>query len=179
VAEGRERESEKTMTEQAQTGGEAALEPIDLTQSGLKPQTMIAIAVDTAYVAGSGAHQLQNGIYMMDNHANIGSENEGQLELSTVCNVGDLVAFRVYPVDQRRETNGGSVVITGIEVKQGDVFGSSGYPRPYEGETYWIGRAEKAGRQTYTMALEVTSPPVPEKRTVNVSWDPFLHTAGS
>jgi hypothetical protein len=166
------------MTEQAQTGGEATLEPIDLTQPGLKPQTMIAIAVDTAYIAGSDTHHLQNGIYMMDNRANIGSENEGQIELSTVCDVGDLIGFRVYPIDQLAAESG-VAVITGIELKEGDVFGSSGYPRPYEGETYWIGRAEKAGRQTYTMALEVTSPPLPEKRTVNVEWDPFLRTAGS
>jgi len=166
------------MKEQVQTGGDAALEPIDLTEPGLKPHTTIAIAVDTAYVASKKRHSLEGGVYMLDNRANSGSTNEGQLELRTVCDVGDLVGFWVYPVDQLAAA-GDSVVITGIEVRQGDVFGSSGYPRPYGGDNCWIGRVEKAGEQAYTLALEVTSPPFPEKRTVNVSWDPFIRTAGA
>src|SRR5437764_1367349 len=88
-------------------------------QATLSPQTSITIAVDTAYVAAQQGKNIGQGIYMMDNRVRNGSSGEGTLELSTVCNVGNLIGFNVLPI-VALGTSGDSVVIIGFTVSQGN-----------------------------------------------------------
>jgi len=136
------------------------------------PQTQVAIAIDTAYIAATAGQSVNTGIYMMDNQANMDSSGEGSLELTTVCPVGSLIGFTVYPMDVN---SGDKVVITGFNVSQGNVFGNTGYPiqmDPSDG-SYWIGQAMNAGRQTYQIQVRVT---VGSLRPTNyyINWDPFI-----
>lgn len=142
-------------------------------------QTTIAISVDTAaVVAWANSHPgqlLAGGVYMVDNQLQNGSSNEGGLELNTRCNPGDRVSFYAVPIDP---TQGDTVGFSGINISQGSVFGSSGYPMAQcsnggGGQTYcnyWVGRAVTGGSTTYQPQLVVTSNNV----EYVVSWDPFI-----
>src|SRR3954453_3595690 len=100
--------------------------------AALTPQTVVTIAVDTAYVAAQQGRDISQGIYMMDNKVRNGSTGEGTLELSTVCNNGSLIGFNVVPIDLLGQF-GDSVVITGFSVTpppgQSGVFTAAGTPR--------------------------------------------------
>lgn len=141
----------------------------------LKPQVSIVIAVDCAYVAAQQGRNISTGVYMMDNMANNGSTNEGNLELSSVVPVGSLIGFNSVPIDP----TAGTVAITGFTVSQGSVFGSQGYPQqqsPIGSEpagAYWIGQAMNAGSQTYQIQIKVT---VGTIRPISyfINWDPFI-----
>lgn len=139
------------------------------------PQTTIGIALDTAYLTSlpSGT-QPSTGIYMIDNRKNIGSYNEGQMELYTFCYPGDNVSFYVQPIDTQR---GDTVSIIGLNVSYGNVFGGSlGAPQPTSNDAYWIGRAINAGNQTYQIQVLITD----ENGNIYViNWDPFIQTVGS
>lgn len=147
-------------------------------KSGLQPETSITIAVDTAYVAAQQGRNISQGVYMMDNRLRNGSSGEGNLELSTVCNNGDLIGFNVVPINALG-SSGDEVVITGFTVSQGSVFTAAGQPReqkPPAGEpdgAYWIGQALNQGQQTYQIQIEVT---VGKLQPVSyfVNWDPFI-----
>ena len=141
----------------------------------LKPPVSIVVAVDCAYVAAQQGRNISTGVYMMDNMANNGSTNEGNLELSSVVPVGALIGFNSVPIDPAA----GTVVITGFTVSQGSVFGSQGYPQqqPAIGTepagAYWIGQAMNAGSQTYQIQIKVT---VGTIRPISyyINWDPFI-----
>lgn len=146
--------------------------------TALQPQTSITIAVDTAYVAAQQGQNISKGIYMMDNRVRNGSTGEGTLELSTVCNNGDLIGFNVVPINILG-SSGDQVVITGFTVSQGNVFTAAGTPRvqpALPGEpagAYWIGQALNQGNQTYQIQIEVT---VGLLQPVHyfINWDPFI-----
>ncbi|MFN9623758.1 MAG: hypothetical protein ACK587_13150 [Cyanobacteriota bacterium] len=142
---------------------------VSATQSIPNPQTQIAIAIDTAFVASLGGSFVSSGIYMMDNQVNLGSTNEGTSELSTVCNNGSLIGFSVYPIDPN---SGDSVSITGFNVSGGNVFGGSGYPLQ-ETPDYWIGQAVNRGSQVYQIQVKITTGGL---RPVSyyVNWDPYI-----
>jgi hypothetical protein len=133
------------------------------------PQTQVAIAVDTAYIAANAGQNITTGIYMFDNQLNLGSSNEGQLELHTVCNNHSLIGFEAYPMDVN---SGDSVAITGFNVSQGNVFGGAGYPLQ-QTPSYWIGQAMNSGSQTYQIQIKVTTGGL---RPVSyyVNWDPYI-----
>jgi hypothetical protein len=137
----------------------------------LQPQTAIAIAIDTQYVASVGGGGITEGIYMFDNRLDNGSTGEGGLELSTKCNAGDLIGFEVYPIDERG-SSGDTVAITGFNVSQGSVFGSQGYPMK-QSANYWIGQAVNSGSQTYQIRVLVTTGGL-RPTQFNVFWDPFI-----
>ena len=146
--------------------------------SGLSPQTSITIAVDTAYVAAQQGRNISQGIYMMDNRVHNGSGGEGTLELSTVCDVGNLIGFNVVPIDSLG-TSGDQVVITGFTVSQGNVFTAAGTPRQQPalpGEpagAYWIGQALNEGSQIYQIQIAVTVGLL-QPVTYFVNWDPYI-----
>ena len=146
--------------------------------AALSPQTSITIAVDTAYVAAQQGRNISKGIYMVDNRLRNGSTGEGTLELSTVCNNGDLIGFNAVPINILG-ASGDQVVITGFTVSQGSVFTAAGTPRQQPalpGEpagAYWIGQALAQGHQTYQIQIEVT---VGQLQPVSyfINWDPFI-----
>jgi hypothetical protein len=148
------------------------------TRKTLQPATSVTIAIDTAYVAGQQGQNISQGIYMMDNRVRNGSTGEGTLELSTVCNDGDLIGFNVLPINALG-ASGDDVVITGFTVSQGSVFSAAGTPRQQPalpGESpgaYWIGQALVEGHQTYQIQIEVS---VGQLQPVNyfINWDPFI-----
>ena len=133
------------------------------------PQTQIALVVDTEYIAANGGENVTTGIYMMDNQLNSGSSNEGQLELHTVCNDHALIGFEAYPLNPN---TGDTVEITGFNVSQGNVFGSSGYPLQ-QTPNYWIAQAMNAGSQTYQIQIKVTTGGL-RPISYYVNWDPFI-----
>lgn len=133
------------------------------------PQTQVAIAVDTAYIAGHAGQPVTTGIYMFDDQLNLGSSNEGQLELHTVCPVGSLIGWSVYPIDPNL---GDTVVITGFNVSQGNVFGGAGYPLS-QTPNYWVGQAMNAGNQTYQIQIKVTAGSI-RPVAYYINWDPFI-----
>jgi hypothetical protein len=148
---------------------------VQLIKASQTPQTTIGIALDTAYLTSlPPGTQPSTGIYMIDNRLNIGSYNEGQMELYTLCYPGDNVSFYAQPIDTQR---GDSVSIIGINVSYGNVFGGSlGAPQPTDNAAYWIGRAINSGRQTYQVQVLITD----ENHNVYViNWDPFIQTVGS
>jgi hypothetical protein len=106
---------------------------------------------------------------MMDNMLELGSSNEGNLELSTVCNVGSLIGFSVYPIDTN---SGDQVAITGMNVSAGNVFGSAGYP-VQQTPNYWIGQAINQGNQTYQIQVKVTIGTL-HPIYYYINWDPFI-----
>lgn len=146
--------------------------------SSLSPQTSVTIAVDTSYVAAQQGRNISQGIYMMDNRVRNGSTGEGTLELSTVCNNGDLIGFNAVPINILG-SSGDKVVITGFPVSQGSVFTAAGIPRvqpalPGEPEgAYWIGQALAQGNQTYQIQIAVTIG-VLQPVTYYINWDPFI-----
>jgi hypothetical protein len=135
------------------------------------PQTAIEVAVDTSYIIAQSGQGIGTDIYMVDNELNNGSSGEGTLELSTKTNAGNLIGWQVAPIDPN---TGDSVVITGFNVSQGNVFGSQGYPIQQDtAGAYWVGQAMNAGSQTYQIQIMVTSGGIrPTKYFVN--WDPFV-----
>jgi hypothetical protein len=146
---------------------------VQLKSAAQTPQTTIGIALDTAYLTSQPGN-ISTGIYMIDNRLNLGSYNEGQMELFTYCYPGDNVSFYVTPIDTQR---GDTVSIIGINVSNGNVFGGSlGAPQPTDNTAYWIGRAINAGQQTYQIQVLITD----ENHNIYViNWDPFIKTVGS
>ena len=55
----------------------------------------VLIAVD---VEGALAGILQSNVYLIDTNKYAGSGNEGQANLKTVCNNGDVINWRVVPI---------------------------------------------------------------------------------
>ena len=133
------------------------------------PQTQISIVIDTAFIVATAGSNINTGVYMMDDQLNSGSSGEGQLELSTVCPVGNLIGFTVYPLDQN---SGDTVAITGFNVSQGNVFGNQGYPLLIK-PNYWIGQATNAGNQTYQIQVKVTAGGL-RPTDYYINWDPFI-----
>ncbi|MBV9494835.1 MAG: hypothetical protein JOZ54_11365 [Acidobacteria bacterium] len=127
----------------------------------LTPQVSIAIAVDTAWIAGQAVNGgISEGVFLMDNRVRSGSSQEGTLSLHTVCSTGSLIGFQVVPIDGG--AFGDQVVITGFADINGEVFTGAGHPVPSPppgngpSGSYWIGQAMKAGTETYQIEIEVT-----------------------
>ncbi|HEX7635374.1 MAG TPA: AidA/PixA family protein [Noviherbaspirillum sp.] len=138
-------------------------------------QSAITIAVDTAYVIQNGGGNISNGIYMLDNRSTNGSTSEGTMELHSVVNLEDLIGFLVVPINPNSND---TVAITGIQVSDGSVFGSTGYPFQVSKDgSYWIGQAINSNTQltTYQIQIKVTTGG-PRPSIFYVSWDPFIAT---
>jgi hypothetical protein len=148
---------------------------IQFVKAAQNPQTMIGIGLDTAYLTSlPPGTQPSTGIYMCDNRLNVGSRNEGQMELSTFCYPGDNISFYAQPIDSQR---GDTVKILGFNVSYGNLFGGSlGTPKPANADhSYWIGRIINGGTQTYQIQVLITD----ENGNVYIiNWDPFITTQG-
>lgn len=143
--------------------------------SVLQPNASVTVAVDTGYVAAQQGRNINAGVYMMDNMVSYGSSNEGKMELSTVVPVGYTIGFNSVPINF---LSGDKVVISGFNVSQGSVFGSSGYPQVFPLGTeplgsWWIGQAMNSGSQTYQIQIAVTVGQI-RPVTYYVNWDPFI-----
>jgi hypothetical protein len=117
------------------------------------PVAQVAVAVDTALVAGSGGSTISTGIYLMDNQLAEGATGEASFVLHSIVPVGSLIGFTAYPINTGI---GDTVVITGFNIVEGDVFGSAGYPILQQ-SGYWIGQAMNIGAQSYQIQLCITA----------------------
>jgi hypothetical protein len=122
----------------------------------------ILIAVDTASALASG--NLSNNVYLIDTNKYIGSWNEGQAELHTVCQDAQIVSWRVEPIDTQNEvaiSQFTGQMIDGkicVPVKQG-----------IPGAEQWEGRIETqgaTGRYQYSVVLVIDGK--------SMTFDPFL-----
>jgi hypothetical protein len=116
-------------------------------------QTAVTIALDTKYLISQPPGTNSRGIYMLDNRVDNGSSGEGNLELSTVCNAGDIMSFEVIAINELMGGSADTVKITGFNVSQGNVFGGSeGAPISYHlpgtsPGAYWLAQAVNTGQQ--------------------------------
>jgi hypothetical protein len=131
----------------------------DVVDPSLKPPTAITIAVDTTYIFAQVGQAISQGVYAMDNRVDKGSTYEGMLGLSTVCVMGDGIGFYVTPINKE---SGDTVVITKIDISQGNVFTVNGQPHSFPTQamapsgSYWIGQAINSGSQNYAIQIMVT-----------------------
>jgi hypothetical protein len=123
-------------------------------QSLPNAQTSVLIVVDVAYVVGFGAGEIRAGIYMFDDQRANGSADEGTLDLSTRCNVGDVISWEVVPLDP---TRGDALEITSITALQDTLFGTAGAPTDWPNTSNWYGQAMTAGSATYQIMLKITA----------------------
>ncbi len=142
--------------------------------SGVIPNTVINIAVDTAYLYSQTSGQYAGtGVYMMDNNLSGGSTGEGGLELSSFVTAGFGVGFNVFPIDEAG-SQGDTVEIVGFEISCGtNIFGNFGYPaqQPPAASYQWLGTAMTQGNCTYQIKIGVSVGGAPTKY---FWWDPFL-----
>jgi hypothetical protein len=142
-------------------------------------QTAVTIALDTKYLISQPPGTNTRGIYMFDNRVNNGSSGEGNLELSTVCNAGDIMSFEVIAINELMGGSADTVKITGFNISQGNVFGGSeGAPISYHlpgtsPGAYWLAQAVNTGQQVYQIFVEITSSGLhPIVR--DITWDPYI-----
>lgn len=137
------------------------------------PGVIINVAVDAAYLGSQQTGPYAGtGIYMMDNALVSGSTGQGGMELSSVVNPGDGVAFNVFAVQQLGDNY--TVQIEGIEVSSGEnIFGNAGYPsQQAAGSMYqWLGTAMNTGQCIYQIKISVQGP---VGAPGYFWWDPYL-----
>lgn len=129
-------------------------------------KTAVLVVVDVAYVVGYGAGQVRAGIYMFDDQLANGSTAEGTLDLSTRCNLGDVISWEVVPLDP---TRGDELEITSITVLQDTLFGTAGAPTDWPGTANWYGQAMTAGSATYQIMLKITAGAI-RRQVYNAYW---------
>jgi hypothetical protein len=108
----------------------------------------VLIVVD---VEGALAGTLQDNVYLIDTNKHVGSGNEGQVELKTACNDGQVITWNVAPVDPSSD-----VEITSFTGQM--INDKICVPQQFTDEngTYWSGRVESqgaTGNQQYSVVL--------------------------
>lgn len=122
----------------------------------------VLIVVDALGALASG--DLQSNVYLVDTNKYVGSGAEGQAELRTACEDGQIINWRITPVAPDTEVNlvkfTGQMVSDNVcnPIKQG-----------LPGDEYWSGRVEtqgKAGQYQYSAVVSIDGR--------QMSFDPFL-----
>lgn len=121
----------------------------------------VLIVVD---VEGALAGTLQDNVYLIDTNKHVGSGAEGQVELVTACQDGQLITWNVTPVSPSSD-----VEITQFTGQMIDDKICS--PQQYSSPNgpYWEGRVEaqgQTGRQQYSVVLTMDGKAM--------TFDPFL-----
>lgn len=122
----------------------------------------VLIVVDAA--AALSSRDLQSNVYLVDTNKYVGSGNEGQAELKTACNDGQLIYWRVVAVSPDNEVDitsfSGQMINDRICVPQ---------EQGLSGDKFWEGRVEAQGQastQQYSVVLSVDGS--------SMTFDPFL-----
>ena len=111
----------------------------------------VLIVVDA--LGALAAQDLMNNVYLIDTNKYLGSWQEGTVKLHTVCQDGQLIAWRAAPVSPSNDVSiagfSGQMVTSRICVptKRGDA-----------GDSYWEGRIETKGgygQYLYTVELSI------------------------
>ena len=126
----------------------------------------VLIVADTLNAVASG--DLQSNVYLVDSNKYMGSGAEGQAELVTACNDGQIVNWRITPVSPDTD-----IKITGFT---GQMIGANicnPVKQGIEGDTYWSGRVETQGSTAqYQYSVNVSI----DGR--QMTFDPFLNVKG-
>lgn len=122
----------------------------------------VLLVVDAA--AALASSDLQSNIYLIDTNKYVGSKSEGQAELITTCEDGQLIAWRVVAISADNEVSiqefTGQMVSDKICVPQKQGF---------DGDIYWEARVESqgaTGQQQYNATLVLDGK--------QMTFDPFL-----
>jgi hypothetical protein len=98
---------------------------------------LIAVDVIGALAAGS----LQGNVYLVDTNQYLGSWQEGQSPLNTVCQDGQLLTWSVVAVDAASQV--AIEAFSGQMVEQKACIPS---PDPFAGDGVWNARVQSQGR---------------------------------
>ncbi|WP_419834812.1 alpha-pore-forming tripartite toxin MakABE regulator [Endozoicomonas atrinae] len=122
----------------------------------------VLIAVDAS--AALASNDLQSNVYLIDTNKYMGSGNEGQAELKTACQDGQLICWRVVPISQDNE-----VSISGFTGQMIDDGVCTPEKQGIDGDIYWEGRVEArgtTGTQQYSAVLVIDGK--------SMTFDPYL-----
>lgn len=111
----------------------------------------ILIAVDVIGALAAGT--LQGYVYVVDSNKYLGSWQEGQSPLNTVCQDGQLLTWSVVSVDP-----GNQVAISAFSGQMVDQKSCTPAPDPFAGDGVWNGRVQTQGAYAslpYTVALSM------------------------
>jgi hypothetical protein len=125
----------------------------------------VLIVVD---VQGALAGSLQDNVYLIDTNKHVGSGSEGQVELRTSCQDGQVINWSVTPVSPSSDVN--ITAFTGQMISDEVCV-----PQQVTalGVTYWTARVEARGAkgsQQYSVELTMDGK--------TMSFDPFLMIGG-
>ena len=98
----------------------------------------ILIAVDVTGALAAGT--LQGCVYLVDTNKYLGSWQEGQSTLNTVCQDGQTLTWSVTPIEP-----GSAIVIAGFSGQAVDQRICIPTQDPFLGNTVWNGRVETQG----------------------------------
>lgn len=122
----------------------------------------VLIVVDAS--AALASNDLQSNVYLVDTNKYMGSGNEGQAELKTACQDGQLICWRVVPISQDNEVSisdfTGQMIDDSVCVPQ---------RQGIEGDVYWEARVEArgiTGTQQYSTVLVIDGK--------SMTFDPYL-----
>lgn len=116
----------------------------------------VLTSVDTqSILAGNNS----SVVYMVDDNANKGSSSEGTTELKTTCAPGDIINWRVTPINGTD-----TVVITSMFNSSGDIFATPPSEQP---DGSWQGTVSSTGNETYQMQILING-------VKTFKWDPYL-----
>lgn len=118
--------------------------------------------VDAA--AALASNDLQNNVYLIDNQKSQGSRNEGQAELSTECQDGQSIRWRVEAIspDNKVDIQGFSGQIINQNVCNPQKTGING-------DVFWEGTVEtKGAKATYQYSTTLS---IDNKA---MTFDPFI-----
>lgn len=101
---------------------------------------MIRILIAVDVVGALSAGTLQGFVYMVDTNQYLGSWQEGQSTLNTVCQDGQALTWSIVPVDPGNEVN-----IAGFTGPMVDQKICTPVQDPFAGNTVWSGRVETQG----------------------------------
>lgn len=120
----------------------------------------VLTCLDTQAILNNPGISASDAVYMVDDNASGGSTDEGGYELNTACAEGDVIVWRVVPINDTDE-----VVITALTNKSGDLFG--GTPPTEQEDGSWQGTISTSGKETYELAILING-------VIAYNWDPYL-----
>ena len=118
----------------------------------------VLIVVDAADAV---SHGLQDNVYLVDTNKYGGSSDEGQNELRTKCEEGQIIRWRVTPISEDNK-----VSITGFS---GQIINEH-VCQPVPTGNIWEGRVDTQGKRPRTYQYSVTL----DIDGKSLTFDPFL-----
>lgn len=112
----------------------------------------VNILADCAAILSSPGVSPAQAIFMTDNNAAGGSQNEGQYNLQTACSPGDTIQ---WTISNANPANGLSVTFLNMVDEGGVVFGFSPLPAPKPGTSLYQAVVQGTGTDTYQINVLV------------------------